>query len=123
MAGKYDAVAKRALVTIGKKGTDVTFPGTGSSGDIYDPFTETWSGTGTADASSKAVQIQGDPDRFASLSLSMVNAVTLMVAASGLAVVPTAGMAMEFAGVTYTVKDVDPVAPDGTPIIYTVIGQ
>lgn len=121
--GKYDAVAQRALATIAKSGAPVTFPGAGTAG-TYDPLTDTWSGgaAGT-DVVGRAVQIEGDVDRFATLKLVLNNPVTLMVAAAGLAVTPAIGMPFVWAGITYTIKDLEDVAPDGTPIIYTITGD
>lgn len=122
MSNQYDAVAQRTLATIARRGGIVTFPGTGSGG-IYDPLTDAWSGAGPADAQGKAIQIEGDPDRFAALKLVLVDPVTLMIAAGGLTVTPSVGKLMTWAGVTYTIKDRDPVAPDGTPIIWIVTGS
>lgn len=120
--GKYDAIAQRALETITKKGGPVTFPGAGTPA-VYDPATDTWSGGSSSVATGRAVQIESDPDRFAALKLVLTNPVTLMIAAAGLSVTPAPGMQMTWAGTTYAIKDVDPIAPDGTPIIYTVIGS
>lgn len=121
----YDGVATRALRTITAKGAAVTFPGAnvGGSAPVYDPATDTFSG-GSAGAQvvGRAVQIESDPDRFRALNLVLVNPVTLMIAAAGLAVTPALGMQFAWAGITYTIKDKDEVAPDGTPIIYIVTG-
>ena len=121
--GQYDAVAQRALAAIAKKGGAVTFPGTGTAG-TYNPLTDTWSGgSAGADVVGRAVQIEGDLDRFAALKLVLSNPVTLMIAAAGLTVTPAIGMPFIWAGVRYTIKDKDEVAPDGTPILYTVTGD
>jgi hypothetical protein len=121
MTSIYDAVSSRALATITRKGAAVTFPGGGAP--IYDPATDTFSGGGGTAVTGRAVQIDGDPDRFAALSLVLVNPVTLLVAAMGLAIVPAPGGTFVWAGKTYTIKDVEPVAPDGTSIIYTITGD
>lgn len=121
MAGKYDAVATRALATIARKGSPVTFGAT--TGGTYNPLTDTWSG-GTASAiTGQAVQIEGDPDRFAALNLVLVNPVTLLVAAKDLDVAPEPGMTFTWASKVYTIKDVDPTAPDGVAVLYTVTGS
>jgi len=122
--GQYDAVAQRALAAITRKGGPVTFPGTGTP-PTYDPATDTWSGGAAgADVVGRAVQIDGDPDRFAALNLVLVNPVTLMVAASGLTVTPAVGMLFTWGGLTYSLKDKEEVKPDGqTPIIYVVTGS
>lgn len=123
--GRYDATAQRSLAAIKRAGSTVTFPGTASSTPgIYDPTTGVFTeGTPGSDAVGRAVQIEGDPDRWSSLGLTLTNPVTLMLAASGLTVTPTVGASFTWAGTTYVIRDVDPVAPDGTPIIYTITGD
>lgn len=122
IVSKYDAIAARAAGTIAEKGADVSFPGT-ATGGTYDWQTDTFTGPGSADATGKAVQVEGDPDRFAALGLKLVNPVSLMIAAHGLTVTPVPGMPIVWAGKSYTLKDVEPVAPDGTPIIYVATGS
>lgn len=120
---QYDGISTRALATITRKGAAVTFPGTGTAA-TYDPATGTWSGgVPGADVTGRAVQIDSDPDRFAALGLVLVNPVTLLVAASGLTVTPAPNMPMTWASKTYTIRDVDAVAPSGDPIVYAVIGS
>ena len=118
----YAETAKRTLAAITKKGAVVTFPGTASPG-TYNPTADSWSGAGNTDAIGRAVQVDGDPDRFAALNLVLSNPVTLLIAARGLSVTPRPGMSMTWANVTYTIKDVETVGPDGTPILYAVIGS
>jgi hypothetical protein len=75
-------------------------------------------------ATSHAIRVKGDPQRLAALNLRLVSPITLLVAALELgSYEPTADDSMIFAGQTYAVKDVDPVAPDGTPILYRVTGS
>lgn len=119
--GQYDAIAQRSLATIKRKGGPVTFPGGGAP--VYDPATDTWSGGAASAAVGRAVQVPGDPDRMSAMGLVLVNPVTLLVAAAGLAIVPTPGGTFTWAGKTYTIKFVEPVAPDGAAIIYTMVGD
>lgn len=119
---KYDAVATRASQTIGKKGGIVTFLGNGTT-PIFDPLTGLFSGGVPEDGvEGKALQIEGDPDRLNKLTL--VNPVTLMVAAATLAITPTNGMQFSWGGVTYSIKDLDSVNPDGAvrPILWIITG-
>lgn len=117
----YTATAQRSLATIKRKGGKITFAGGGAP--VYDPITDQWSGGSATSVVGSAVQVPGDPDRMAALSLVLVNPVTLLVAASGLSIVPQPGGTFTWAGKTYTIKFCEPVAPDGTPIIYTVVGD
>jgi hypothetical protein len=122
---QYDAVAQRSLATITKKGAAVVFPTAGGTQPTYDPATDTWSGGSSSSVTGRAVQIDGDPDRWKTLSLILVNPVTLMIAASGLSITPAIGMTFMWpeSGTTYTIRDKQEVAPDGTPIIYVVTGS
>lgn len=118
---QYTATAQRARATIARKGAIVTFTRGGAA--VYDPATDTWTGGSSTPVSGVAVQIDGNPDRFAALSLVLVNPVTLLVAAQGLTITPRPGDAMLWAGLTYTVKDVKPTAPAGGGIVYEVTGD
>lgn len=118
----YDPISQRALATIAKKGSDVVFPGT-NTGATYDPATDTWSGGTSTPITGKAVQTKGNVDRFAALNLILINPVTLLLAAKNLAITPMPGMVFTWAGKNYTIKDVDPVAPDGVPILYKITGD
>lgn len=122
--GQYDAVAARSLATITKKGGTVTFRPP-STQEIYNPVDDTWSGGAPAPFAGKAVQIDSNPQRMASRGLSLVNPVTLMVAAKDLVAPPSAlGMLMDWASQSYAIRDVETVAPDGaTPILYIVVGS
>ncbi len=126
MASKYAASAQRALATITRKGAPVTFPGAPASAPVFDEATGQWSGGSgpSADVIGRAIQIEGDPDRFKALNLVLVNPVTLMIAAKGLPVgVIAPGKPMRWAGVDYTIRDAgDTLAPDGEPILYFPTG-
>jgi hypothetical protein len=126
MASKYAATAQRALATIARKGAPVTFTGSPASAPVLDEATGQWSGGSgpSADVIGRAIQIEGDPDRFKALNLVLVNPVTLMIAAKGLPVgVIAPGKPMRWAGVDYTIRDAgDTLAPDGEPILYFPTG-
>lgn len=122
MSSQYDAVAVRALATITKKGAEVTFA-RASAGGVYDPATDTWSGGSSSSTVGKAVQIPDDPQRFLALGLKTTDAITLMVAASDLGITPVSGDVFGWAGVFYTAKDCEAIAPDGTPILWLMVGQ
>lgn len=123
--GRYDATAQRALAAIQRAGSTVTFPASDTgTPPTYNPVTDAFTGgTDGEDVIGRAVQIDGDPDRWSTLGLTLSNPVTLMVAARGLAITPTVGMPFTWAGTDYIVRDVDSEAPDGVPIIFTVTGD
>lgn len=118
---QYTAIAQRTLALIRRKGAAVTF--TTVTGRVYNDTTGTWTGGDPVIATGVAVQSEDDPVRFSALNLTLVDPITLTVAAHGLSTVPAPNMALSWAGVTYTVKNVEAVAPDGVAIIYTVIGS
>ncbi len=118
---QYDAIASRALATITAKGGTITFS-RGQTGAVYDPITDTWSGGSDSPATGKAVQLANNPQKFIALSLTIENAITLLVAASGLSITPIPGDVFGWSGVFYTAKSVESTAPDGTPILYTIVG-
>ena len=121
MSSQYAGIAARALAMIARKGAAITFLDTGTE-PTYDEATDTWSGGTPAEVVGRAVQIPDDPRRFALLGLVISDPVTLIVGASGLGTTPTPGKLMAFGSRVYTIRNVEPVAPSGEPIIYTVIG-
>ena len=114
-----DIAAAQAIVA--DAGTSVTFSRTGGT---FTPSTSRVSG-GATTASGSAVRVKGtDRLRFASQTTKLVNPIVVLVAASGLgAFQPQPGDRMVFAGTTYTVKDTNVVAPDGTAILYNVVAS
>lgn len=121
---QYDQTSARALQTIKRKGGPVTFTGTSSTAPVYDPTTDTWSGgSAGGDVIGRAVQIKSNPDTLAALGLTVVQTVTLLVAASGLSVRPFPPMPFSWGGVAYVVVISDPLAPDGKAITYTIVGK
>lgn len=118
---QYDAIASRALDTITEKGGTITFS-RGQTGAVYDPLTDSWSGGSDTPATGKAVQLANNPQKFIALSLTIENAITLLVAASGLSITPVPGDVFGWSGVFYAAKSVESTAPDGVPILYTIVG-
>ncbi len=124
MTSRYDAPAKRTLAMIAKFGADVTFPGT--SGRRYDDATDTWSGEDSATIIGKAVAGDHKVDDIARLEaqgLTLVDPVTLLIAAKDLEIVPVPDMRIEWGGKPRTIRDVDTLAPDGVAILYTVVAS
>jgi len=95
--------------------------------------------TSTSDASSGAVtlvtstvtgsamQVRGNPQRYRDLGLTLSTMPTLLFTPTSYNlraftdefVMP--GDTVDWCGVTYTVKDVDPVAPDGVVILARIV--
>lgn len=120
---QYDAVAGRALATIARKGSDVSFA-TISGTPIYDPFTNTWSGGTTGGAvTGKAVQTVNDTALLTALGLIAEKTITLLIAAKSLEVAPAKGMTATWAGAEYNVDHVEETGPDGTAILFRVVAS
>ncbi len=92
----------------------------------YDENTGRTSVTETA-ISGSAIQVKGNPARYAALGLVLGTMPTLLftpavygLAANGPAFVQP-GDRVTWVGKDYTVKDVDPVAPDGVVILARIV--
>jgi len=98
-----------------------TSPGT------YDPTTDTWTSPVTSTIDGSAIQVRGNPQRYAALGLILATMPTLLFTpvAYGLRAFTTEfvlpGDTVVWNGVTYTAKDIDPVAPDGLVIVARII--
>jgi hypothetical protein len=117
----YADVSARALAQITRKGGPVVF--TVGTAPVYTPSTGEWTAGTLATVTLRAIQIEDDPERFSALGLVLTDPVTLLIAASGASITPAPGMPFAWAGVGYVCKNVEAVAPDGTPIIWTMIGS
>lgn len=125
------ALAQRTLAAIERNGGTVTFLGADvpAGPPVYDPETDEFTGGGSGSSeenvTGRAVQITGDPDRFAALGLVLENPVTLAVAAHGLGITPTVGESFVWPedGTTYVIKDPQDIGLDGDPILWIVTGD
>lgn len=117
MTTSYAPDHASALADIRAAGAAVTFTRTALG---YDETT----GGNTPSASTVAgyaVRIPGDPTRYQRLGLVMSTHPTLLVGATTFGSVPAPGDTVAWGGVTYTVRDVEPLEPNGSAIISTVV--
>ena len=69
-----------------------------------------------------AIRTEGDPKVYERLQLTEAEAPTLLFASETYGdAAPPLGATTVFGGVGFTVKEVQPVAPDGTPIVSKVV--
>jgi hypothetical protein len=115
------SAATRVRRLIERKGGTATLGTTG--GQTYNPATDTFTGGAATSASVPAIETRGDADRFAALGLTLSNPVTLIIAAEAIGFAPQPGMALGWAGLTYTIRDVEPTSLDGGPIMWKVTGS
>ena len=111
-----------ALADVQDAGASVAFSLV--SAGTHDPATDTWSGGSTTTVTGSAVRTAGNPERYKALELVESEAPTLFFTPDTYGSLPDQGSTVSWGGVTYTVRDVDPVAPDGTAIgAYVVIAR
>lgn len=116
----YAAQAASALATLRRKGAAVTctqtLPGT------YDPLTDLWSSPSTVTVSGYAIRdTGGNPQRWRDLELIQSEAPRLLFGSTTAGSLPALGATLVWGGTTYTVRDVDPIEPDGTAIVAHLI--
>jgi len=103
----------------------ITFTRAGAG--VYDPATDTTSGAVTTTITGSAIQVRADPQRYLARELIMSTNPTLLFTPTtyGLHAYTSEfvqpGDTVDWNGVTFTVKDVEPVAPDGIVIIARIV--
>lgn len=115
----YAAEHASALADLREAGARVTFslstPGT------YNEATGAWSTPTDSSVAGYAIQDGGDPLAYERLTLIESEAPTLLFAPDTYGDRPSLGMSVTWAGELHTVRDVKPLSPDGTPILFWVI--
>lgn len=100
---------------------------TRTSAGTYDGATGTWSGPATTTITGSAIQVRGTPQRYQALELVLSTMPTLFFTPDDYPLLANtdafvlAGDTVVWTGDTYTVKDVDPIAPDGYVIAARII--
>ena len=107
-----------ALADVSAAGRAVTFTFISST---HAPATGTFSAPVTTSLRGYAARVQGDPKRYAALGLTVTTGLTLLFVPTGYGGTPEPGYSVTWSGRTFTVKECDPVAPDGSVIVTRVI--
>ena len=68
-----------------------------------------------------ALRVRGRPDVYLALSLVESQAPTLLFVPDSYGGTPPLGSSVTWAGAEFTVRDVSPLAPDGTAILHRVV--
>jgi hypothetical protein len=98
-----------------------TDPGT------YDPETGLHTGESTSTITGTAIQVRGDPQRYEVQSLNLATMPTLLFSPTSYNLSAFSddfvrpGDTVVWRTVTYTVKDVEPIAPDGVVIMARIV--
>ena len=113
----YVSTHAGALRDIRKAGTAVTFS---KETRVHDPLTG-HSTVSTTTVEGFAIRVVGRSKTYEALKLVESQAPTLLFAATTFGEIPDVGMTVPWGGETFTVADVNPVAPDGNSIIARVV--
>lgn len=95
----------------------LTSPGT------QDAATGLYTGGVVSTVTGAAIRTQGDPLRYRELGLIETEAPTFLFAPDTYGDLVPLGAQMTFGGQTFTARDVEPIAPDGTAILCRVVAQ
>jgi hypothetical protein len=106
-----------ALADVRLAGTAVTFS---RSTTTYTEATDVAS-LATTTVAGYALRVRGDPERYRALSLVESAAPTLLFVPTTYGDRPEVGDTLTWESATHTVRDVSPLAPDGTPILARVV--
>ena len=119
--GDYLATHAQALATVKAKGAAVTFS-TYTPGIGYDPATDTYAtAPAMVSVSGFAVEAGKNPILYQALLLVLAENPTLFFVPTTYDTLPLLGASVTWGGINYTVKSVDPLAPDGLSIAATVV--
>lgn len=108
-----------ALADVKAAGAAVTFtfrnPGT------YDEATGLFTSAGTSSVAGYAVRVRGNPKTYDRLSLKQSEAPTLLFTPNTYGALPQMDHVVTWNSIVYTVRDVEPVAPDGSAILAKIV--
>lgn len=115
----YAADHAGAVADVQAAGARVTF--TLSSPGTYTDATDAWTSATTTTVAGYAIRVGGNPVRYAELNLRQSEAPTLLFTPSTYGSLPALGSSVTWNSLVYTVRDVQPLAPDGTAILARVV--
>ena len=108
-----------ALADVAAAGASVTF--TSVTPGTYDESTDTWSGGSSSTVTGSAVRVRGNPREDEALELIQSEAPSLLFTPTTYGQLPALNASVTWNSIVYTVRSVEPVAPDGTAILARVI--
>jgi len=116
----YATQAAGALATLKRKGAAVTF--TRTLPGAYDEQTDTWTTPSTTTVAGYAIRdAGGNPQRYLALELIQSESPRLLFGPSTPGALPLLGSVVTWGGDVFTVRDVDPIGPDGPAVVAYVI--
>jgi hypothetical protein len=123
----YDAIAAKVLGGLEKAGVGMTIRRTIPG--VYDPGAGSYSGPSTVDyvvtglIQARSLYQTGAVGQNFNGVLVLTDDQFVILAASGLAIVPIAGDLLIITGVSYTIMTMIPVRPGGVDLMYRVLAR
>jgi hypothetical protein len=105
--------------TLARKGSAVVFSKTAAG--AYNPLTGVSAGPTTLTAPGSAMQIDGDPDLYLALGLIESDSPTLLFRPATPGALPDLGWTVVWGGKPMTVKNINPLAMNGTPTAARIV--
>lgn len=118
MPSPYAADSASALEDVRAAGANVEFT---LAVNTYDPATDATTPGAPIVVTGAAIRVKGNPLVYQRLSLIESEAPTLFVVPDVYGRFPPLTASVTWGGIGYTVKNVDPVAPDGVAIAARVV--
>ena len=87
----------------------------------FDEATGLYSGASESTVVGRAYRVRGNPKTYDRLSLKQSEAPTLLFRPTTYGQLPLPDDKVTWSSVEYTVRDIEPVAPDGTAIIAKIV--
>lgn len=115
----YAADHAGVLATLAEDGAAVTFTPAGTG--TYVEASDTWTSASGTPVAGYAVGVRGDLVRYRALGLTVERTATLLFTGSTYGDVPAPGYTTTWGGQGWTVRIVEPFAPDGTAIHARII--
>lgn len=119
MSTTYTADHTDALTAVADAGAPVAFTLAGQG--AYDPATDTTAPGDDVVITGSAIEKKGSLIRYQALGLVIAKARTLFFVPTTLGDLPPLSAIVVWGGVSYVVKDVQPIAPNGDAIAATVV--
>jgi hypothetical protein len=121
----YTATAAKALTMLNKYGMAMTLRR--QTAGTFNPSTGAFTGAATTDYTvqgliqSQTLQTAGAGERFFNGTLIQAGDKFILLAASGLAVVPSPGDLLIIGSITFNIATIIPLEPGGTALMYRAL--
>lgn len=115
----YEATHRNALSLVRRKGAAATF--TTTDAGTLDPKTGLRTSGSSSTVAGQAVRVSGDPKVYEALGLIEENSPTLLFVPTTFGDSVSLGSSLTWSSISYTVRQANPIAPDGNAIAWRVV--